>query len=285
MGGSVVANSNGVDAIYWNPAGLANLEGTEAMFTHVPYIADINVEYFALGTYIEDFGVIGVAVKVVDAGEWEETTEAFPDGTGRYFGPTLAVMGLTYSRALTNRVNFGLTGNVIRETIFEVDATGFAFDFGFTYTTSLRGLTLGFAMKNYGPDLVFRGRGFERIPTDEKRPTSSRNASSELPTSLNIGSAYNFYTDDKHSATITGNFRANNQSMDVWQGGFEYSYDQRYFARAGYNYSDQDSWLYGASAGVGVVLPVGTSDITLEYCWTETETFDANQYWTLKARF
>ncbi len=285
MGGSVVASSNGVDAIYWNPAGLANLQGTEAMFTHLPYIADIDVEYFALGTSIEDFGVVGVAVKVVNAGEWEETTEAFPDGTGRVFSPTLAVLGLTYSRALTARVNFGVTGNIIRETIFEVDATGFAFDFGFTYETKFPGLTLGFAMKNYGPDLVFSGRGFDRIPADEKRPASSRNASSELPTSLNIGTAYNFYSDDMSSATATANFRANNQSMDMWQGGLEYAYDQRYFVRGGYNYADQENWLYGATLGLGVMVPLGTTDLTLEYCWTQTEVFDANQYWTLKASF
>ena len=285
LGGSVVANSNGVDAIYWNPAGLANLEGTEVMFTHLPYLFDVNVEYAAIGTQIEGFGVLGVAVKVVNIGDMEETTEAFPDGTGRVFSPTLATLGVTYSRVLTANVNMGVTANIIRETIFEVDATGIAFDFGFTYSTKYRGLTFGFAMKNYGPDLTFSGRGFDRIPPDEKRPSSSRNAPSELPTSINIGTAYNFYSDDMSSATATANFRANNQSMDMWQGGMEYAYDQRYFVRAGYNYADQENWLYGASLGAGVVIPVGTTDLTLEYTWTQTETFDANQYWTLKASF
>lgn len=295
LGGSVVANSNGVDAIYWNPAGLANLEGTEVMFSHLPYLFDVNVEYAAIGTQIEGFGVLGVAVKVVNIGDMEETTEAFPDGTGRVFSPTLATMGLTYSRVLTANVNMGVTANIIRETIFEVDATGIAFDFGFTYSTKYRGLTFGFAMKNYGPDLTFSGRGFDRVPADEKRPASSRNAPSELPTSINIGTAYNFLSDDLNSATFSANFRANNQSMDQWQGGLEYSYDYKYFLRAGYNYANEKKWqeeedattkwLYGATLGAGVVIPVGTTDLTLEYSWTETETFDANQYWTLKASF
>lgn len=285
LAGSVVANSNGVDAIYWNPAGLASLEGTEVMFTHLPYIAGVDVEYAAMGTQIEGFGVLGVAVKIVSIGDMEETTEAFPNGTGRVFSPTLATIGLTYSKVMTANVNVGVTANIIRETIFEADATGISFDFGFTYTTRYPGLTLGFAMKNYGPDLVFSGRGFDRIPADEKRPASSRNAPSELPTSINIGTAYNFLSDDLNSATFTANFRANNQSMDMWQGGVEYSYSNRYFLRAGYNYADQDSWLYGAALGAGVVIPMGTTDLTLEYTWTQTETFDANQYWTLKASF
>ncbi|MCK4605710.1 MAG: hypothetical protein KAU35_00295, partial [candidate division Zixibacteria bacterium] len=86
MGGSVVANSNGVDAIYWNPAGLAMLDGgTEVMFTHLPYIADIDVEYFAVGHDIEDFGAIGVSLKVVNIGDIYETTNDAPEGTGRVF--------------------------------------------------------------------------------------------------------------------------------------------------------------------------------------------------------
>ncbi len=285
MAGSVVANSSGVDAIFWNPAGLADLEGTEAMFTHLPYIADIDVEYVAVGTQIEDFGTLGFAIKVVDAGEWEETTEEFPNGTGRLFSPTLTVMGLTFSRVLTADVSFGITGNVIRETIFEVDATGFAFYFGFTYKTRFRGLTLGFVMKNYGPDVTFSGRGFDRIPADEKRPASSRNAPSELPTSINLGTAYNFLSDDLNSATVTANFRANNQAMDAWQGGIEYAYDDRYFLRGGYNYADQDNWLYGASLGAGIIFALGNTDLTFEYTWTDTDVFEANQYWTMKASF
>ena len=285
LAGSAVANSNGVDAIHWNPAGLANLEGTEVMFTHLPYIADVDVEYAAVGTQIEGFGALGVAVKIVSIGDMEETTEAYPDGTGRIFSPTLATIGVTYSRSMTASVNMGVTANIIRETIFEVNATGIAFDFGFTYNTRFPGLSLGFAMKNYGPDLRFSGRGFDRVPADEKRPASSRNAPSELPTSINIGTAYNFLSDDLNSATVTANFRANNQAMDMWQGGVEYSYSERYFLRAGYNYADQENWMYGAALGAGVVIPMGTTDLTMEYTWTQTEVFEANQYWTLKASF
>ncbi|MGD8922169.1 MAG: hypothetical protein PVH24_02895, partial [Candidatus Zixiibacteriota bacterium] len=50
LGGSVVSDAYGVEAMYWNPAGLASLDGTEAIFTHLPYFADINVNYVGLGT-------------------------------------------------------------------------------------------------------------------------------------------------------------------------------------------------------------------------------------------
>ena len=49
LSGSDLANVSGVEALYWNPSGLANLSGKsgEALFSHQKYIADINVNYFA----------------------------------------------------------------------------------------------------------------------------------------------------------------------------------------------------------------------------------------------
>jgi hypothetical protein len=65
-------------------------------------------------------------------------------------------------------------------------------------------------------------------------------------------------------------------------GGFEYSYDGLYFLRAGYNFSDQDSYLYGASLGGGVSVMLGESKLTFEYSWTETDVFADNQFFTVK---
>ncbi len=284
MAGSVVANSYGVDALYWNPAGLAWLDGTEVMFTHLPYIADIDVNYLAFGKSIEDFGSVALSVKVVSIGDIEETTEQFPDGTGNIYSPTLAVIGLSYARALTTQVNFGFTANYVREDVFEVSANGFAFDFGFTYEPRWRGVTLGLAIKNYGPgDITYTGSGFERQVNN--RPVSSTNATSEFPTSINMGIAWNFVNQGMNSATMSGNFRSNNLSDDLWQGGMEYVYNERYSLRAGYLYSENDEFLYGFSLGGGLVFDLGTTSLAFDYSWTETEVFSDNQYFTVTASF
>jgi len=288
MGGSVVANSMGVDAIFWNPAGLGSLyESTEVMFGHQPYIADINIEYFAGATYIEDFGVVGLSVKVVDIGEIEETTTAMPDGTGNFHSPTMTVMGLTWAKALTHRVNFGFTGKFIHESVFDVSASGLAFDFGFTYTTEFQGLTLGFVMRNYGPDMSYDGPGFDRTyEAVGKRGVSSDNAAFELPTSINMGASFDLVADGPNQATISASFRSNNKANDYLQGGFEYGYDGKYFLRGGYKHSEQEGFIYGASFGAGLAYPIGSSILTFEYTWAETESiFDNNQFFTIKAAF
>ncbi|MFQ5454095.1 MAG: PorV/PorQ family protein [Candidatus Zixiibacteriota bacterium] len=284
MGGAVIANTYGIESMYWNPAGLASLEGTEAAFTHLPYFADIDVDFGGIATHIEGFGTLGLGAKVISIGNIEETTDAFPDGTGRFFDPTMAVIGLTYSKVLTSNVSFGVTGNLIHERIFEVSATGVAFDVGFLYEPKWRGVHMGLTLKNYGPEMEFSGRGFERKLNDDHK-ASPNSATFDLPSSINLGLAYDFVTEGLNVATLSGNFRSNNFSEDLWQSGVEYVYDQKYFIRGGYNFSSQDNYMYGMSFGAGLIVPLGESKIGFEYSWTETEFFTNNQYFTVKFNF
>lgn len=299
LGGSVVANSFGVDAMYWNPAGLASLEASEAMFTHIPWLAGIDIEYVAVATTIEDFGTIGFSAKIVSIGDIEETTEAFPDGTGRVFSPSMAVLGVTFAKPLTTKISFGFSGHIIREDIFEVTASGFSFDFGFTFEPRWQGIRMGIVMKNFGPDITFSGRGFEReFAAAGDRPVASKGAGFELPTSLNIGISYDVYGQDQHALTTMGNFQANNHGTDVWQGGAEYSFDDWLFLRGGYKYSalgsaeddplgesSGDQYIYGASLGGGLTRSLGNLNVTIEYTWWQTDVFDDNQFFTMKVAF
>ena len=283
MGGAVLSTTSGVESMYWNPAGLASLEGTEAMLSHLPYFADIDVNFVGVATMIEGFGTIGAGAKVVSIGDIIETTEDAPDGTGRTFNPSLAVINVSYARILTANVSFGFSTMFVNESIQNVKASGVAFDVGFIYQPNWRGFSMGLTIKNYGPEMSYSGQGFER--TVEQRSQAGNPASFDLPSSFNLGMAYNFVENGPHVSTLSGNFRSNNYGDDLWQGGWEYVYDGRYSLRAGYNFSNIDGWLYGLSLGGGLVFKFGETDLTFEYSWTETEVFDDNQYFTMKASF
>jgi len=283
LGGGITADVSGVDAMFYNPAGLANFEGTEAMFSHQPYIADIKVNFAGVATSVADFGTIGASAKVVSIGDMVETTEDYPDGTGRIYSPSLSVLSISYAKALTYNVSFGANAKFISERIFEVSATGTAFDVGFIYNPKWHGVKLGMAIMNYGPEMKFNGDGFNR--SLDRRPVRPENAAFDLPSSFILGMAYNAINVEKNSATISGNFVSNNYSQDNWQGGLEYLYDGKYALRAGYNYSKQNSYLYGFSAGAGVTLSFSGTDITFEYSWNQTDVFDNTQYFTGKIHF
>jgi hypothetical protein len=285
MGGAVVANTYGLESVYWNPAGLASLEGTEAMFTHLPYIADIDVNFFGIATSIEGFGSLAFSSKLVDVGSIEETTEQYPDGTGRTFSPNFVVIGASYARILNANVSFGATANFVYEKIADASASGVAFDVGFIYEPRWRGLKLGLSIKNYGPEMQFTGRGFEAdLNGHQAAPQGSK---FDLPSSINIGVSYDLLNEGPNHALASGNFRSNNLSQDLWQGGLEYVYNENYMIRAGYNYSEQTEYMYGFSFGGGLRYPVGSTVLSFEYAWMETDVdaFDANQFFTLKASF
>ena len=284
MGGSVLSTVSGVESMYWNPAGLASLEGTEVMFTHLPYIADIDMNYVGFATNIENFGTIGAGAKILSIGDMIETTEDDPDGTGRVFSPTLTVLNLSFAKIMTANVQFGMSAMFIHENIFEAQATGVAFDFGFTYDPRWNGVSMGVTIKNYGGEMQFNGIGFNQ--TSNQVTLRGQGAKFDLPSSINFGVGYNFLNENENFAMLTGSFQSNNLSQDIWQGGAEYVYDGKFSVRAGYNYSDRDKYLYGASFGGGVILPISESmDISLDYTWTQTDVFDNNQYFTLKANF
>src|SRR5258708_2932890 len=64
LGSALAGEAGGVEAIYWNPAGLASLEGTETMFAHTQYFAGMKLNYAAIGTRWGTVGEFGFHAKV-----------------------------------------------------------------------------------------------------------------------------------------------------------------------------------------------------------------------------
>ena len=97
-GGGAVANAVGMDAVFWNPAGLANSDNSiDAIFSNRQYFADITNNYFGISTSLGEYKV-AVNVRTFNIGEIDETTVYFPDGTGQVFTPNLSILGTTLAR-------------------------------------------------------------------------------------------------------------------------------------------------------------------------------------------
>ena len=99
-GGAFLSRVTGVEALYYNPAGLDLMSGTEAMFNYMSYIADIGISYFAIGTQLGELGSVALSYKTLDFGDIPVTTFENPDGTGQVYSPTFFVAGLSYSKAI-----------------------------------------------------------------------------------------------------------------------------------------------------------------------------------------
>lgn len=296
MGNATVSLAKGIDAIFWNPAGLSRTSTTaEAMFSYMNYIADVNVNYAAVSTAFEGFGAIGISLKSIGIGDIEITNEQAPDGTGQFFSPTYVTVGLTYSLLLTDRISVGITGNIISERIDRVDATGIGFNFGVQYSTfaDVAGLSIGVAVKNIGPTMQFDGPGLYRTAEaiNGLRPQTLYKveaASDELPSTIELALGYERALAEEHVLTVVGVFQNNNLADDQYKFGAEYAFSNQLFLRAGYDYmpeSIDDSRIYGATFGAGVKQAFGDLVVGIDYAYRSVQYLDANHIFTVTLGF
>jgi hypothetical protein len=301
LAGANIATTSGVEALYWNPAGVAALPNTEALFSYMTYIANIKVNFAGVTANLGNFGSVGVSAKVLNIGDMEVTTEMVPDGTGEIFNPTFMVLGGTYARRMTDRVYFGGTFQYVYEKIRTEQATGMAFDFGIQYDTKWRGVRFGLVMKNFGPDMTFSGPGFEQavmVPGDD--PQATRRivrlvpASFELPTSVQMGISMNMVDNEQVAVTPHLTFQSNNFAYDEFRLGVEGCFLKRVLAlRAGLVHSEgvkeimdqNDNYIYGLNLGAGLNVPIGQSHLLFDYGWGQTDFFDDISWYTIRFTF
>lgn len=296
MGEANVSTSYGVESLFWNPAGVSKLNGSTAvMFSHMSYIADIGVEYGAISTRFEGFGVVSFSIKSLSVGDIDVTTTQNPDGTGDTYSPQMIVAGLSYSRQLTERISVGLTANFVNETLGDVSANGVAFNVGVIYDNlaDITGLSLGLVMKNIGPQMQYDGPGL-LVPAEVSgynRPpgfVKIESAAFDMPSTFEIGLGYKPMIDEMNTLQFSGLFQNNNYSGDEYKLGAEYGYDNTFFARLGYQMAPQlesENYLYGFTAGAGVKVHLEGIDLNVDYAFREAQYFDGNHIFALSLGF
>jgi hypothetical protein len=299
LGGASLATTQGVEAMYWNTAGLGHMQGgAEAMFSSMTYIADINVVYGAVAGRFGSFGNIGFTVKSLSFGDIPLTTEDDPENISqRFYSPTFVTVTAAYARPLTDAITVGFGVKLISEQIARVSSSGFAFDFGVQYdgVVGVKGLNLGLAVKNIGPLMKFEGPGLYRraTPTEGSRPSEYyliETAGYELPALVEIGLSYDYTLADNFTAQVSGSFSNNNLYYDSYNGGLELSYtvdDLKLYGRGGYSSVPQntDNEIFGATIGGGIAYNLGGVNLILDYGYRDTKYFDANQVFSLKFEF
>jgi len=297
LGGSNVAFTMGTDAIYWNPAGLARMGfGTEAYFSHMSYIADIGVDYGAVGVNFSGIGSFAFSFKSVAFGNIPVTTEDNPDGTGATYSPTFIVAGLTYSRQLSDRISVGANFNYVSETIMSTSATGFAIDAGVQYDgLVVPELKLGVVIKNLGPNMTYTGTNLLQNVNigNYTQYRQVEAASFELPSQIEVALAYDRKLNDMNDVAVYADFENNNYTSDLYKFGIQYSLNNMIFVRGGYNYAPQapkdqtgqTSQLYDFTLGAGFNYNLGAFNFTFDYAYQHAVLLTSNNVFTVRLGF
>jgi hypothetical protein len=300
MSGATVATSVGIDAMYWNPAGLARIgDQAEGMFSNMAYIADISVNYGAVAIKFGTFGTIGLSVKALGFGDIPFTTVDDPEGiAGRVFSPSFITVGGSYARQFTDAITAGINFKMISENLHRVTGSGIAFDIGLQYdgVAGFEGVKLGVVLKNMGPEMKFDGTGLlkQAIAVDGRRPRqfySSLGASFQLPTSVEIGLAYDQKFGEAVGYNINSGYEANSLYLDSYRFGGEVTYDLsniRLAGRGGIDLIDggpDDENIFGPTFGFGLLFKTEAINITIDYAYRTVDYFSSNNMFSLMFGF
>jgi hypothetical protein len=254
MGDAFTAVANDVTTIFFNPAGLTNINNFDFSFNHTNWIVNSSLISGVIGFPFGQRGALGISVISFATEEFEETTIFEPEGTGRMIKAGDIAIALAYALKLTDRLSFGLKGQYLEEFIDDDKAKGFAFDFSTFYMSGFRDLTIAMVMKNFGPDAKFLTKKFK------------------LPLYFNVNTAMSLL--GKQGGPI--------QLLLSVESAFATDYRDRYHVgselwiadmlalRCGYKFFyDTEDWTIGA----GLKLKIGARRILIDIAYSNFEEF------------
>ncbi|MEN3038229.1 MAG: PorV/PorQ family protein [Candidatus Kryptonium sp.] len=293
MGGAFNSIADDISAIYWNPAGLSRIVGRgEATFNYVDWLMDIKYSFAAFALNLGNLGTIGMQISSLTMGEMEVRTVEMPDGTGERFKAGGLMMGISYSRQLTDRFAIGFNAKYVREYIWHEVAQGFALDFGTLYVTPfLNGMRIGASMSNYGTKMQLTGRDLIIIYTVGGGTGNNINAfiqtdKFEMPLIFRVGLSNDFIKTESQRLTTAIDAIHPNDNTEYVNLGVEYSFKEIFFLRGGYKslFEKGGEQRYTFGAGIRYALAKGVAFV-VDYAYLDFGRLKNVQYITLSVKF
>jgi hypothetical protein len=156
LGGAFVAVSDDVNALSYNPAGLQNLKRNELGFTRAELVEGVSYNFLGY-SFPAAKGSIGLGVNYLGQSSIE-ARGANREASGKFGASDMAV-NLAYGGMFTARTGLGVNLKYITSRIADETAAGWAVDAGWQYKTPVKGLGLGLAVQNLGPEMKFIDEG------------------------------------------------------------------------------------------------------------------------------
>lgn len=276
MGEAHVAATADVTSLFWNPAGVTQLNRSQAAFQYTDWIIDTRLNYAAGIFKIRPNMYVGAHFNMFDSGTMEVTDILYPDGTGEVFRVQDISLGLSYAQQLTSFFSMGGNLKYVQSTLWRMKASAIALDLGFQYQTPFKNLDLGFSISNFGSEMKLDGDNTAiRVDLD---PGSSGNndgvlgnftlRSWDLPLIFRIGLAYDVLKNPTHQLLITSDAVYPNNNNPFVNTGMEYGFRDTFFLRAGYAnaFLQETEGLGHLRLGFGVKM---ADRLTADYAYSE----------------
>jgi len=254
LGSAVVGLTDDASAMFYNPAGIANVKSTSVHLSFFNWLKYFDVNAVAVAKNFEGLGVIGFNLISFTMEKMEITTELEPNGTGRFFDAQDLAIGVSYARNLTDKFRFGISAKYIYQRIWNETTNGVTFDVGTQYSLDFQNLTIAMSMTNFGPDLNLTGPDLNVVhdrntnfPLNRLTPARLSTEDYPLPLHFQVGIALDLFSSEFFKAKSAIDVSHPNDNRERVHIGLETIFFDRLAFRAGYkfNYDDENLTLGG----------------------------------------
>jgi len=257
MGEAFTAMASDAEAVFWNPAGLAD-SGPRSLYTaYNTWPAGISIGGLSAAMRVGRIGTFALSAVYLMTDDMEITTLTQPEGTGEFFAISNYSVGLSYSRYLTDRVSVGITGKMVHEGYWDYAYDSWAIDLGTMYRTGFRGMKIAMSILHFGPEVQFDGEFIDYSDPlsynaqPDPKPKSFEKYS--LPVNFRFGLSINPIEMENHRLTTAGDMIHTNNNVEQYNLGLEYAFQEMFFVRGGYKLSaDEGGLCFGAGAKLSV---------------------------------
>ncbi len=252
MGSAYTAVGDNAEAVYWNPAGIVSVRGSELNLSQTEWPADINLSYAAYVFNPRSIpGTFAVSARALWMDPQVERTAHNPEGTGRLFDSGMATMGLTYARFFTDKFSAGATLHYMHIGLADFSVNSALADVGILYRIGIRGMKIGMSITSLGSEVTF-----------DERPA-------RLPTMFKVGFAFEPLRTGNQRLIASSEFQHPVDNAERANFGLEYNMGNKMFLRTGYNLNyDTD----GLAAGAGFRVETGKrSWVNVDYSWVDMD--------------
>jgi len=264
LGEAFVAVANDPTAIYWNPAGLASMQRQEVSLNHLSWPGDINYEHLAYVLPVRRFGGSFAFQLGVLSTEMDETDEYHPFGTENTFSYSDFVAGAAYGRRWTDKLLVGAGIKYVREDLGSqvggpvTSAT--LVDLGSIYYLGYGSVRIATSLTNFGPEMTPGGTFISA--TGETRNYDA----ADPPIQFRYGLAFEPVENAQQRLTVATEITQPADNAPSAKVGLEWVWQRRFALRSGYNFN-ADALRF--SAGIGLAVPVGKSQGSIDYAYTD----------------
>jgi hypothetical protein len=290
LGSAYTTVTGDVNQLFWNPAGIALETGKQQVtLFHNQWIADLGHDAVGYTRDMGSLGTLGFSLVTLGMGGIDADRDVVPQfilGAGT-FTPNdtetsstydyrdLAV-GVSWGRHISDKLDLGLTGKIVSQSIDGVSAQAYALDAGCIYRVGYRNTRIGARINNLGSDIKFYDIG------------------APLPLIFSIGVASDVWeqADGKTKVTLLADATKPQDAEQLVYTAIEVQALKKLSLRTGYKFNylgvtdkkvdevtravvDAKRTEEGLTAGVGLGFTVGGYDAAIDYAYTDFGILDS----------